>query len=93
MGSEQLALLIIGLILGGFEQIRLVDWVKAKLGVEGLQAKLVAAIIAVGVSLVALFVSGEVGLADFNMNNLPIVFSAVYGLSELLYFRRKVNGS
>ena len=89
MGSEQLALMIIGLILGGFEQIRLVDWVKARLNVTGLAAKGLAATIAVGVSMAALFAAGEVGIADFTVNNLPVVFSAVYGLSELLYYRSK----
>jgi len=93
MGSEELALMVLGLILGGFEQMRLVDWVKTKLKLEGMYAKVVAATIAVGISLFALFVVGEVGLIDFNMNNLPVIFASVYGLSELLYYRRRSNGT
>ena len=89
MGSEQVALMIIGLVLGGFEQIRLVDWVKARLNVSGMLAKGLAAAIAVGVSIAALFAAGEVGIADFTLNNLPVVFASVYGLSEFLYYRSK----
>jgi hypothetical protein len=92
MSGEQIALMVIGLLLGGFEQIRLVDWFKAKLNVEGLAAKFLAAAVAVALSIGSLFLAGEVGLADFNIENFPVVFASVWGLAEMLYFYRK-NGS
>ena len=92
MSGEQLALLAIGALLGLFEEVRIVDVIKNRLGLVGWQAKLAAAATAVGTSLVALFAAGEVGIADFNIANFPVVFSMVYGIAELLYYHRK-NGS
>jgi hypothetical protein len=92
MSGEQIALMVIGLLLGGFEQIRLVDWFKAKLNLEGLSAKLLAAGVDVVLAIGSLFAAGEVGLADFNIENFPVVFASVWGLAERLYFYKK-NGS
>jgi len=92
MSSEQIALLVVGALLGLFEQVRIVDLIKRLLGWEGVQAKLLAAAVSVLVSLGALFVTGEIGLADFTLANLPYVFGPVYALAELVYFFRK-NGA
>lgn len=89
MGSEQIALLIVGGLLGLFEQKRIVDFVKERLGWDGAYAKLLAAAIAVLTSLGALFVSGEIGLADFTLANFPVVFAPVYALAEIVYFFTK----
>ena len=91
MGSQELALLVVGAILGLFEQVRIVDFVKNILKVDGAWAKLLAAALAVLVSLGALFVSKEIALADFTLANLPYVFAPVYVLAELVYFFKK-NG-
>ena len=89
MSSEQITLLVIGALLGLFEEVRIVDLIKSRLGWEGTQAKLLAAAVSVLVSLAGLFVSGEIGLADFTLANLPYVFAPVYALAELVYFFRK----
>ena len=89
MGSQELALLVVGAILGLFEQVRIVDFVKNILKVDGAWAKLLAAVVAVLVSLGALFVSKEIALADFTLANLPYVFAPVYALAELVYFFKK----
>ena len=89
MGSQELALLVVGALLGLFEQVRIVDFVKNILKVDGAWAKLLAAVVAVLVSLGALFVSKEIALADFTLANLPYVFAPVYALAELVYFFKK----
>ena len=89
MGSEQLALLVIGALLGLFEEVRVVDVFLNRLGWEGWQAKLAAAAVAALTSLVTLFVLGEVGLIDFTIDNFPAVFAPVYLLAELVYYYRK----
>jgi len=89
MGSQELALLVVGALLGLFEQVRIVDFVKNILKVDGAWAKILAAVVAVLVSLGALFVSKEIALADFTLANLPYVFAPVYALAELVYFFKK----
>lgn len=89
MSGEQLALAFIGLLLGLFEAGRLIDVIKNYLGWEGPQAKLLAAGVSVVVSLAALFVSGEVGIADFTLENFPVVFGLVYPVAELVYYFKK----
>ena len=89
MSGEQLALLVIGALLGLFEEVRIVDVFLNRLNFSGWQAKLASAGVAVLVSLVALFVAGEVGIADFTVENFPAVFAPVYLLAELVYYRNK----
>lgn len=89
MSSEQIALLVVGTLLGLFEEVRIVDFIKNRLGWEDVSAKLLAAAVSVLVSFAGLFVSGEIGLADFTLANFPYVFAPVYALAELVYFFRK----
>ena len=89
MSGEQVALLVIGALLGLFEEVRIVDVIKNRLGVSGGWAKLLAAAVATLTSVVALFAAGQLGIADFTMENFPVVFAPVFALAELLYYYRK----
>ena len=91
MSAEQLAVLFIGLLLGLGGQTNLVDFVKNVLKAEGVWAKLLAAGIAVITSTGALLITGGLGIADFTLENFPVVFSAVYVGAEFLYYFSK-NG-
>ena len=92
MSSEQIALLVVGAFLGLFEQVRLVDFVKNILKVDGTWAKLLAAAVAVLLSLGALFITGQVHLADFTLADLPYVFAPVYALAEIVYYFKRERG-
>ena len=91
MNAEQLTVLFVGLLLGLGGQSSLVDFAKNILKAEGAWAKLLAAGIAVITSAGTLLITGGLGIADFTLENFPVVFSAVYVGAEFLYYFRK-NG-
>lgn len=89
MSAEQIAGLLLGGLLGWGGQIDLVNFVKNILGLQGIQAKLLAAAVAVASSAGLLLLTAGIGIADFTLDNFSVVFVAVYGLAEFIYTYRK----
>lgn len=88
MSSEQLLRMVIELV-AGFIGMPFFDFVKKKLGLEGMTAMVFVAGLSALVGIAALFVSGEVGIADFTLENFPEAFGLVFAAASFLY--KKLN--
>jgi hypothetical protein len=85
MSSEELIILLVSFVLGIVGSPTLIDWIKKTLGLEGTGALLLAAGASAVIGFAALFISGEIGLADFTWNNLPAAFGIVFTAATLAY--------
>ena len=77
------------LLLIGVLGMPVMDFIKKKLGLEGMPAMFLVAGLSTAMGLVALFVAGEVGLVDFSLANLPEVAALVFTAASFAY--RLVN--
>ena len=88
MSSEQLLRMFIE-VVAGFIGMPFFDFVKKKLGLENMTAMFFVAGLSALVGVAALFVTGEVGLTDFTIENMPEAFGLVFAAASFLY--KKLN--
>ncbi|MDH5506410.1 MAG: hypothetical protein OEZ02_04250 [Anaerolineae bacterium] len=65
--------------------VPLIQWLKDAVGASGKQAVWVTVAVAVGLAVVALFISKQVALADFTAANLLAVFGQILAAATLAY--------
>ena len=80
IGFDQFLNFAVGLLA-----IPLITWLKARYGLIDRAAAFLTAGVAVVLSLVALFLYGRVGLAEFTLGNFAAVFGVVYATARLVY--------
>jgi len=78
-------LMIILSALLGLLGVPFVDWVKIKWGFADGKALLIAGAIAAALGTLQLFLAGEIGFADFSIDNLAYTFSAIFTAAQIFY--------
>ena len=72
-------------VIAGFLAVPLINYVKAKFGLSGKPAALLAAAMSVIIALIALFAYGQINLASFTLENFASVFGLVFAAATLAY--------
>lgn len=73
-------------VIAGTIGVPVVNWIKNKLGLEDSAALIfvaipVSAVLAVG----AMFLNGQLGIADFSLAQLPATITAVFSVATVIY--------
>ncbi len=79
------AFLIIVSVLLGLLGVPFVSWVKGKLSVSEGKALLIAGAVAATLGVGQLFAAGQLGLADFSLDNLASTFGVIFSAASIFY--------
>jgi NhaP-type Na+/H+ or K+/H+ antiporter len=76
---------IIVSVLLGLLGVPFVSWVKGKLNVSEGKALLIAGAVAGVLGAAQLFVAGQLGVADFSLDNLAATFGVIFSSATVFY--------
>ncbi len=76
---------IIVSVLLGLLGVPFVSWVKGKLNVSEGKALLVAGGVAGVLGVAQLFAAGQIGIADFSLDNLATTFGLIFSAATIFY--------
>ncbi len=79
------AFLIVVSVLLGLLGVPFVSWVKGKLSVSEGKALLIAGAVAAALGVGQLFAAGQLGLADFSLDNLAATFGVIFSAATVFY--------
>lgn len=87
--AEQLIVMLVTAIIaisqGLFPQVSILEWLKAKLGIDGAKMQIVAIAFFMGLSALAMYVTGELGGVEWKLEWLLSNFAVFYGLAQIAY--------
>ena len=81
---EESFVIIVSVLLG-LLGVPFVSWVKGKLAVSEGKALLIAGAVAGVLAVAQLFVAGQLGVADFNLDNLASTFGVIFTAATVFY--------
>ncbi len=81
---EEAFAIIVSVVLG-LLGVPFVDWVKGKLSISEGKALLIAGAVAAVLAVVQLFAAGQLGGADFSLDNLASTFALVFSSATIFY--------
>lgn len=88
-GAEQLIVLVVGAVIsvvqGLFPSISILEWLKAKLGVEDAKMEVIAIAFFMVLAALAMWVSGELGQVEFTLEWLLANFAIFKSLAKIAY--------
>jgi len=76
---------IIVSVLLGLLGVPFVSWVKGKLSVSEGKALLIAGAVAAALAVAQLFAAGQLGVADFGLDNLAATFGVIFSAASIFY--------
>ena len=87
--AEQLIVMLVTAIIaisqGLFPQVSILEWLKAKLGLDGTKMQLVVIAFFMILSALAMYVTGELGSVEWKLEWLLSNFAVFYGLAQVAY--------
>ena len=87
--AEQLIVMLVTAIIaisqGLFPGVSILEWLKAKLGIDGAKMQLVVIAFFMLLSALAMYVTGELGEVQWKLEWLLSNFGVFYGLSQIAY--------
>lgn len=96
-GAEQLLVLFVGAVIsivqGLFPSISILEWLKAKLGVQDTVMELIATAFFFVLAALATWVSGELGEVQFNLAWLLANFAVFKELAKIAYEMLKARSA
>lgn len=84
MTIHEILVLVITLLVG-FIGVPVIQFLKNTFNLADKQAALLTGVVAVVFAGAELFATGQLGIADFTLENFTVVFTSVYGLSQIFY--------
>ncbi len=81
---EESFLIIVSVLLG-LLGVPFVTWVKGKLNVSDGKALLIAGAVAGLLGAGQLFAAGQLGFADFSLDNLAVTFGLIYASANIFF--------
>jgi hypothetical protein len=81
---EESYLIIVSVLLG-LLGVPFVTWVKGKLNVSDGKALLIAGAVAAALGAGQLLAAGQLGLADFSLDNLAVTFGLIYASANIFF--------
>ena len=87
--AEQLIVMLVTAIVaisqGLWPGVSILEWLKAKLGLDGTKMQIVAIVFFMLLSALAMYVTGEIGEVEWTLQWLLANFSVFYGLAQIAY--------
>lgn len=87
--AEQLIVMLVTAVIAisqaFFPQVSILEWLKGKLGLDGARMQWLAIAFFMGLSALAMFVTGEIGEVQWKLEWLLSNFAVFYGLAQVAY--------
>lgn len=87
--AEQLIVMFVTAIIaisqGLFPQVSILEWLKAKLGLDGAKMQIVVIGFFMALAAAAMWVTGEIGVVEWKLEWLLSNFAVFYGLAQIAY--------
>ena len=81
---ETIVMIVVSALLG-LLGVPFVDWIKGKLGVEDGKALLIAGALAAVLGTLQLVIAGQLGIADFSLDNLAYTFGVIFAAADVFF--------
>ncbi|NIM49974.1 MAG: hypothetical protein GTO22_12130 [Gemmatimonadales bacterium] len=85
MSSEEIIVLLGGVVLGVLGSPTLMQWIKKALKLEGSAALVLSYVVALAIAFVALLASGEIGWADLTLGNFFSLSATIIAAAQFTY--------